>query len=58
MIELNGLPMMVWCNAQGVVDLMRTIWGKEDEPSEVPLEGLVVGGDSGLLGEDESGLSE
>ena len=58
MVELNGLPMMVWCNAQGVVDLMHTIWGREDEPSEVSLEGLVVGGDSDLLGEDESRLSE
>ena len=50
--------MMVWCNAQGVVDLMRTIWGREDEPSDMTLEGLEIGGDSDLFSEDESGLSE
>ena len=49
--------MMVWCNAQGVVDLMCTIWDRENEPSDVSLEGLVVGGDSNSSSEDEYGLS-
>ena len=39
MVRLNGLPLTFWCSAQGMVFLLRNVWGRSEEPSEVPLEG-------------------
>ena len=39
LIQLNSLALVFWCNAQGVVQLLKKVWGRTGELSEVSLSG-------------------